>query len=465
MSHDSLLRKAMLLLNQGKTGPARAICRKLLAQNPDDFNTLHLYGVLLLKDADYPAAQQALHQALELKAPQRMRAQALSNLALACQYAGQLDDALQAINQALRLLPGDPACLANRANLHELRRDWPAMRSDLQQLLENDANAIEAHIGLALAERKQGTPSQALARLNALPEPLQNFDWLQEWTLNMLLCGRQAELEAFLEPLGLDVDDLRALADYCAEQQAVDCALPLYRRCLALDPQDSSARHMLDAAEGTQSERAPASYVSALYDQHAGQFEQRLVGSLGYDAPQRIARLLSERLAAQLPAVLDLGCGTGLLGAVLKKQFQIDRLSGVDLSEAMLAQARTKDVYDQLIKADLLDHIATGTTERWPLVCAADVLIYLGELAPLFERLPELLTDNGLFAATIELAPDEESFSLLPSGRYRHSARYLQQLADHYSLQLVHHEQFPLRKEGDQLLPGLLFLLAKSPAG
>ena len=45
-------------------------------------------------------------------------------------------------------------------------------------------------------------------------------------------------------------------------------------------------------------------------------------------------------------AMLDLGCGTGLGGAAFRPF--VDRLVGVDLSPAMIAQAAAKGLYDRL---------------------------------------------------------------------------------------------------------------------
>jgi len=47
--------------------------------------------------------------------------------------------------------------------------------------------------------------------------------------------------------------------------------------------------------------------------------------------------------------LLDLGCGTGLLGQVLKEKYGFDNIVGLDVSEEMLARAREKGVYKRLV--------------------------------------------------------------------------------------------------------------------
>jgi SAM-dependent methyltransferase len=68
-----------------------------------------------------------------------------------------------------------------------------------------------------------------------------------------------------------------------------------------------------------------------------------------------LARLSTVSWAAASRA-LDLACGTGRIGAWLRRQ-GVTRLDGVDFTPAMLALAEEKKIYDRLFLADLL---ATG---------------------------------------------------------------------------------------------------------
>ena len=70
-------------------------------------------------------------------------------------------------------------------------------------------------------------------------------------------------------------------------------------------------------------------------------YDARMIGQLGYAAPQ-ILRDLAEMVmpGREQLAILDLGCGTGLAGAVFKPLAA--RLDGVDLSPAMIEKARAR---------------------------------------------------------------------------------------------------------------------------
>ncbi len=81
---------------------------------------------------------------------------------------------------------------------------------------------------------------------------------------------------------------------------------------------------------------------------------------------------------------LDLGCGTGLAGAVFAPR--VDSLVGVDLSAAMVEQARRTGRYNHLHVSDVLEFLAREGDGCADLVIAADVLPYCSDLAPLIAR-------------------------------------------------------------------------------
>ena len=97
--------------------------------------------------------------------------------------------------------------------------------------------------------------------------------------------------------------------------------------------------------------------------------------------------------------VLDLGCGTGLAGAAFRSRAAY--LSGVDLSPAMIEKARARDIYDALAVGDL----ETALAQEGPafdLILAADTLVYLGDLAPVFGVIATHLSPDGYFLFTAE---------------------------------------------------------------
>jgi len=131
--------------------------------------------------------------------------------------------------------------------------------------------------------------------------------------------------------------------------------------------------------------------------------------------------------------ILDIGCGTGLVGVQVRDL--AGRLDGVDLSPAMLEKAKIKRVYDGLFQGDLLSFLA-GCTDHYDAVLGAATLIHFGDLKLLFEAVARSLRARGLFVFTVFPHEDGKSdyavaanHALARSGCFGHSAAYVERLA------------------------------------
>jgi predicted TPR repeat methyltransferase len=171
--------------------------------------------------------------------------------------------------------------------------------------------------------------------------------------------------------------------------------------------------------------RSDARYVRHLFDQFSSDYDARMIGQLGYGAPQILRNLadLIGLLYRDPLMILDLGCGTGLSGAAF---FDLaSRLDGIDLSPAMVEKAKARGIYNDLRVGD----IETAAGERlYDLVLAADTLVYLGDLGPVFDAAARALAPGGTFLFTVE-RKDGDGYELGPKRRWRHSEDYLRRLA------------------------------------
>lgn len=249
-----------------------------------------------------------------------------------------------------------------------------------------------------------------------------------------------------------------------------------YRAWLAEEPDNEIARHHLAACSGQGvPDRAPDRYVATLFDGMAEQFDHRLVSILAYDGPGVMRSLLADRVPAdQSRDILDAGCGTGLCGPVLAPMAR--RLTGVDLSQAMLEKARARGVYDRLIHAELTAFLQNRPAAIDPagidcpgfdLIVMADSLIYFGDLGGVFDAIAGSLRPGGLFAFTLELLPQDDGtapdFALRPSGRYAHSARHATQRLLERGFHIRRSEAIVIRQEFCQPIHGAA-VLAEIPA-
>jgi predicted TPR repeat methyltransferase len=182
-----------------------------------------------------------------------------------------------------------------------------------------------------------------------------------------------------------------------------------------------------------------------------------MLAHLNYRAPmvlRELAELLGLYALAPL-AVLDLGCGTGLMGAAVRDW--ASRLDGVDLSPGMVRKAHEREVYDDIAVADIVDWLA-GCERRYDLVFAADTLVYLGELSPLFAGVSRVLSQAGHFLFTVE-KKDGEGFELGPKRRWRHSECYLRAEAACAGLGIAGLVACTLRTEAGTPVEGLAVAL------
>jgi len=206
--------------------------------------------------------------------------------------------------------------------------------------------------------------------------------------------------------------------------------------------------------------RSDAGYVRHLFDQFAADYDQRMIGQLGYAAP-RILRDLADMVMAGRDslAILDLGCGTGLAGVAFENLAH--RLDGIDLSPAMVEKARARNLYDHLAVADI-ETALSGDDLAFDLIVAADTLVYLGELARVFADARRRLKPDGFFLFTVE-AKSGEGFELGPKRRWRHSELYLRDLAETSGFEVIGLVACAPRHEANVPVEGFAVALSRRP--
>ncbi len=238
--------------------------------------------------------------------------------------------------------------------------------------------------------------------------------------------------------------------------QQNDVAVAMLQRYLEAMPGDPQAGHLLAAATGEATDLAPRSYIVSLFDEYSASFESHLVESLGYSGPQQLANLLDDNTGAErnFHALLDLGCGSGLVGEQLREK--CDLMTGVDLSPRMVEAATQKGIYHKLICGDIVEELH-GLTESFDLIISADTVIYIGNLAPLAGAVAERAAPGACLLLSTE-AGDQEGYELLLSGRYAHHRDYVVETFTAVGFELREVRRRPLRKDGDQWLEGDFFL-------
>lgn len=236
-----------------------------------------------------------------------------------------------------------------------------------------------------------------------------------------------------------------------------DDAVEAFANALKADPHDrhGAALHLALLGAGEAGAMPPA-YVRALFDDYAGIFDGALE-ALSYRAPSLL--LSAVQRAASPPfcfgAMLDLGCGTGLAGAVFRPH--VSRLVGIDLSPGMIAKAREKGLHDRLVVADLLDFLSAETDGmvQYHLVIAADVFVYVADLATVAAAIARLLAPGGILAFTTE-THGGSGVVLGETLRYAHNSDHVRAILASADLRLIALEETWTRLEKGVQVPGLL---------
>lgn len=382
----------------GDLDGAERAYRAVLAQDRDDPNAHNLLGVLARQRGDLATALRHTEHALSLRPDAPVF---LANRGAALAEAGRLPEAVASLRAALARRPQDPTALRNLGQALSAMGLAAAAVAPLRAAAALLPDAPEPHLALAHALRESGdTPAAAVAAQAALARAT-------------------------------------AAAPALAEQ----------------------ARFLLAGlGHGPAPDRAPPAYVRDLFDGFAARFDAELA-ALDYRTPALLADALR---AAGVPAdrtlrVLDLGCGTGLSGAALAPFAA--HLTGLDLSPRMLDAARRTAHYDALHEADLLDWLPRHPA-RFDLIAAADVLNYLGDLAPALRAIAAALAPGAPAAFSIEAA-DGAPYALHDALRYRHDPDHVEALAHDAGFTPIARDPATLRRERGAPVAGVLFVLRR----
>ena len=123
-----------------------------------------------------------------------------------------------------------------------------------------------------------------------------------------------------------------------------------------------------------------------IYDDWSDTYDDHLIEEFGYVSPAIAASLLAEVIENREIHIMDYGCGTGLVGVALRQR-GFTAIDGLDISEGMLAQARDKGVYRNLLCADLTGPVALADEVYAAATCIGSM--GAGHIGT--EHVPELL--------------------------------------------------------------------------
>jgi predicted TPR repeat methyltransferase len=424
---------------------------------------LHL--ALKLHKANSLTEAEHLYMRIMDSAPDNLNA--LHYLGILCHQQDRNDEAAALIERIIVLSPGNADAHNNLGNVLEGMGRGADAEACYRKAIALHPGHGPAHnnLGVVLMARNQVTEAlEAYRRATALAPDSAEFHY------NMGNALRKSgdldgAISAYREAITLAPDYAVAwqgLARTCAQANRPEEAADVFEKWLKKDPGNPAILFLQAACLGHAApDRAPNHYVEQVFDDMADSFDTHLLTHLDYRAPT----LLHEALAAARPPpsatfdILDAGCGTGLCASLLRPYARY--LAGVDLSAGMLAKAKGRNAYDELIQAELTDFLYQKS-HAFDIISSADTLCYFGALEPIFKAAAGALKSKGLLAFTLEDAGDAtNNFQLTPNGRYTHSGAYVRGALETAGFDIHSLSCAVLRKENKEPVSGQIVIAMK----
>ena len=232
-------------------------------------------------------------------------------------------------------------------------------------------------------------------------------------------------------------------------------------------PEHPAVPHMLAAQrQAPVPPRADDAYVRHLFGRFASDFDA-VLRTLDYGIPDLLEARLRDTHGAPSRTLrtLDAGCGTGLCGERLRLWSR--HLTGVDLSASMLAEARHRELYDDLIEGELVAFLRTRAGDRYDWIVAGDVLCYFGCLEDFIPAAAEPLAAGGRIFLTVEKDESAEAgtgpgYRLQTHGRYCHTQGYVEASARAAGLSVERISTEFVRYESGKPVKGICAVLLNS---
>lgn len=488
---------AVRLHQAGNLDRAVIYYREILQQQPRNADALHLLGVVRHQQGDSAGAMEMISGAIAINSAFAPYHFSLGNV---LKEMDRLEEAAGCYEQATRIDSGAVGAWLALGIARALQGRFAEAKASFEMALAIDPGLAAAHHNLADVLKNLGCREEAIAHYREALKLDPGFadTWLclgnllkgegrlaeaaesylaalkirPDWTkaLNNLgnalkEQGKGAEAEeCYRRALAAEPDMPGVLMNLCntlKQQDRTEEAIACYRQELALRPDNEKARYLLAAMEKDWlPDQAPRAYVQDLFNSYAKDFDKHLQEKLGYKVPPILVEAAVDAAGsgAKHYDILDLGCGTGLCGHYFQRV--ACSLVGVDLSQGMIAEAEKRGIYSRLVCGDVLEFLEQELEDRYDIVVAADVFIYIGRLEEIFRHVHRLLQLGGVFAFSEETGEDRE-IELRDSGRFAHSPGYIRRLGKEFGFAEVSATPVEIRRHKNLPIDGSIFIFRK----
>jgi predicted TPR repeat methyltransferase len=430
-SQDPVLSKILNIereISNNKLDVAAQLLTTLYRDQPTD-PRIQLTAVLLAGALNNPkGARESAERAVAI-APQW--APGVITLAQVLSQQREFAASVDAARRAVTLASADLSIIERAISIANTASDYVAAHGFLMLALalRPAAQSIQRAIGYNLLSQKK--PAEALVRFEQMIASGDNDEATQAG---------------------------RAFALMKLERKAE--AVTAYAALKAAYPSNETYAYYASIANGETPDAQPASIMRAMFDRYAARFDAHLVGDLQYATPRHVAGAIRRAYPTLDCSILDLGCGTGLLGVYLGQPQ--GALVGVDLSSQMIEQATKHNLYDRFHNVNLLDALSETPGDQYEVIASCDVFVYIGALDDAIKNAARILRAGGLFVFSIESAEAGDApFVLLPTQRFAHNKDAVMALCHRAGLIDVDAQSVVLRQEAGADVAGYIITARK----
>jgi predicted TPR repeat methyltransferase len=356
---------------------------------------------------------------------------AAAELALALARNHEFNEAVAMAEKAVELDGDTPAVLTGMINVAQRAQRLELVQAWLERAarLLPDNMAIRRRIAQGLQALQR--PAEAVAAYGAILQSSPGD-----------AAARLGRLQA-----ALDAGDTATAQQDGAALVAAEPANPLFLFWAAL-------------ARGETPPHQPAAMIAALYDGLAGVYDRHAVGGLKYKLPELVAARVLQWHPDRKLNLLDLGCGTGLLGGYVGR---IDGVMfGVDLSRPMIDEAMRRNTYQTFHQGDLFGALQGTSEAQYDVIAALDVFTYAGALDEAVRNAHRILKPGGRLVLSCERAAEGGADLVLqPSMRYAHRQAAVEAACLAAGFARVEIEPLVLREEDNAPVAGFLVVARK----
>jgi predicted TPR repeat methyltransferase len=347
---------------------------------------------------------------------------------------GRHDEAVTQAKKAAAIEPNNVDMLTRVIDIAHEALKFDVALGWLRRLAELRPSNAHYQSLIALDLRYLGEPEQALA------------------VYNEILSANPYDLVALLGRAQIS----HAQGDSATAQQ--DC-----ETLVTINPTSTKFQFWHDLVHGVTPATMPIDMVRENHDGEAAQYDTMKLQHSGYQLPRVMAALIKARFPTLEANVLDLGCGTGLLGASLGRLN--GALVGVDVSVKMIERAVPHGVYDKFHTVNLLDALAATPDALYHVISACDVFPFVGDLTQAVPNAFRIVRPDGYFVFSCERAEESEADMVLrPAMRFAHKQSVVETLCQSAGFDEVDVLEAPLFAGTDGPVMGYIVIAHKAAA-